>query len=64
MKKEDYSDITIIIPIFNEGSNISELLKLIEKSYKNINIIVSDDGSGDRTQEIIQKSERNHRQNI
>jgi len=53
MKKKDYSDTTIIIPTFNEESNISELLKLTEKLYKNIKIIVSDDGSTDKTQEIV-----------
>jgi len=55
MKKEDNSDITIIIPTFNEGENISELLNLIEKLYQNINIIVSDDGSTDKTKEIVRK---------
>jgi glycosyltransferase involved in cell wall biosynthesis len=40
MKKKDYSDTTVIIPTLNEGSNISELLNLIEKQYKNISIIV------------------------
>ena len=50
---EDYSDITIIIPTLNEEKNILELINLIEYFYKNINIIVSDDGSTDRTQEII-----------
>ena len=55
MEKEDYSDTTIIIPTFNEKSNISELLNLIEKPYKNISIIISDDGSRDKTQEIVKK---------
>ncbi|HHI04184.1 MAG TPA: glycosyltransferase [Candidatus Woesearchaeota archaeon] len=55
MERKDYSDTTIIIPTFNEGENISELLKLIEKLYKNISIIISDDGSTDKTQEIIRK---------
>ncbi len=55
MKKEDYLDITIIIPTFNEEENISELLNLIEKLYKNISIIVSDDGSTDKTQDIVIK---------
>jgi len=53
MEKEDYSDTTIVIPTFNEESNISELLNLIEKLYQNISIVVSDDGSTDKTQEIV-----------
>ena len=55
MKKKDYSDTTIIIPTFNEEDNISELLNLIEELYKNISIIISDDGSRDKTQEIIRE---------
>ena len=55
MKKKDYSDTTIIIPTFNEEENISELLNLIEELYKNISIIISDDGSRDKTQEIIRE---------
>jgi len=55
MEKKDYSDTTIIIPTFNEESNISELLKLIEKLYKNISIVISDDGSTDKTQEIVKE---------
>jgi len=55
MKKEDNSDITIIIPTFNEEDNILELLKIIEKLYKNIRIIVSDDGSTDKTQDIVKE---------
>ena len=55
MKKEDNSDITIIIPTFNEEDNILELLKIIEKLYKNIRIIVSDDGSTDKTKKIVRK---------
>jgi len=50
---KDYSDTTVVIPTLNEESNISELLNRIEKAYKNINILVSDDGSTDKTQEIV-----------
>ncbi|MBU4284354.1 MAG: glycosyltransferase, partial [Nanoarchaeota archaeon] len=57
----DYSDTTIVIPTFNEEENISELLKLIEKLYKNINIIVSDDGSEDRTQKIVKEHSRKNK---
>ena len=55
MAKQNYFDTTIIIPTFNEEPNISELLNLIEKLYKNISIIISDDGSRDKTQEIVIK---------
>jgi len=59
--KKDYSDITIIIPTFNEESNISELLKIIERLYKNINVIISDDGSRDKTQEIVKEHSRKNK---
>jgi len=55
MERKDYSDTTVIIPTLNEESNILELLNLIEKLYKNISIIISDDGSEDSTQYIIKE---------
>jgi len=61
MKKKDYYDTTIIIPTLNEESNISELLNLIEGLYKNISIIISDDGSRDRTQEIVKGHSRKNK---
>jgi len=51
--KMDYSDTTIIIPTLNEESNIEELLERLQANYKNIRIIVSDDGSRDNTQNIV-----------
>lgn len=51
--KMDYSDTTIIIPTLNEERNISELLERLQSLYKNVKIIVSDDGSKDNTQNII-----------
>jgi len=61
MEKKDYSDTTIIIPTFNEESNISDLLKLTEKLYKNINILISDDGSTDKTQEIVKEHSKKNK---
>jgi len=55
MERKDYSDTTVIIPTLNEESNILELLNLIEKLYKNISIIISDDGSEDSTQYIVKE---------
>lgn len=50
----NYSDTTIIIPTLNEEENIGELIKLLSK-YNGISIIVADDGSKDRTQQIVKK---------
>jgi len=52
---KEYSDITIIIPTLNEQGNILKLLNIIRKGYPEIKIIVSDDGSNDKTQDIVKK---------
>jgi len=61
MKEKDYSDTTVVIPTLNEELNILELLNLIENLYKNINIIVSDDGSTDKTQEIVKEHSKKNK---
>jgi len=54
------SDLTVIIPTLNEEKNIAKLLGLIEKNCRGCHIIVSDDGSKDRTQKLVkQKAARN-----
>ena len=50
-----YADITVIIPTLNEGKNIDELLGYIMDNYPQINIIVTDDGSEDQTQDLVNK---------
>ena len=61
MERKDYSDTTVIIPTLNEESNILELLNLIEKLYKNISIIISDDGSEDSTQYIVKEHSKKNK---
>ena len=48
----NYSDSTIIIPTLNEEKNIGNLINYLKENYPEIKIIVADDGSRDRTQEI------------
>jgi len=43
----------IIIPVFNEEKNISEVIKNIYQSVPNSNILVVDDGSTDGTPEVL-----------
>ncbi|MGC8586419.1 MAG: glycosyltransferase [Candidatus Micrarchaeia archaeon] len=50
---KDYSDLTLIIPTFNEVGNVRAITKLIKKMYKNAKIIFADDGSTDGTREAI-----------
>lgn len=57
-----YDDITSIIPTLNESLkiptlnkslNIGKLLGIVTNSYPNISVIVSDDGSKDKTCSIV-----------
>jgi len=48
--------LSIIIPAYNEEKDIGEAIRSLKKqSYKNFEIIVVDDGSFDRTREIVRK---------
>ncbi len=50
--------ISIVIPVRNEENNISRLLdSLIAQDYRNIEILIINDQSTDRTEEIIRKYE-------
>lgn len=48
-----YSDTTVVIPTLNEEKNISKLISLLDRLYRGINIIVSDDGSTDGTRDAV-----------
>ena len=48
--------ISVIIPTYNEEEDISSAIKsLLIQSEKNIEIIIVDDGSTDKTREIVKK---------
>ena len=49
------TNISIIIPVFNEINFIGKILQLVnlQKKFFNIQIIVSDDGSNDGTYEFL-----------
>ena len=52
--------ISVIIPAFNAELYIQEALESVcNQSYVNIEIIVIDDGSSDKTREIIERFEDN-----
>jgi len=54
---KDFSDLTIIIPTLNEENSIPTLLSEIEKNVPKTNVIISDDGSRDRTKEHAESYE-------
>lgn len=54
-----YQDTTIIIPTFNEEKNIALLIDKIKKLLPKAKIIVTDDGSVDKTQMIARKKGAN-----
>lgn len=51
----DQKDLTVIIPTLNEEKNIGILCDRILKILPDSNIIVVDDGSTDRTQQIVRE---------
>lgn len=51
---KEFSDFTIIIPTLNEEKSIGELLRLLEEISPKVNVIISDDGSKDKTKEIVE----------
>ena len=53
-----YPEISVIVPAFNEETTISKCIQsLLYLDYPNYEIIVVDDGSTDRTREIVQRFE-------
>lgn len=48
--------VSVIIPSYNEEKNIEDCIKsMLDQSYKNLELILVDDGSTDKTKEIIKK---------
>ena len=48
-------NLTVIIPVYNEVHNISEILKRVQATKRAKEIIIVDDGSKDGTRDILKK---------
>ena len=52
----DTPKVSVLIPVRNEETNIGQLLDgLMKQDYENIEVIVCNDGSADRTAEILEE---------
>jgi dolichol-phosphate mannosyltransferase len=45
----------IIIPVYNEASNLTHLIPLLDKYYPNIHMLIIDDGSPDGSADIVKR---------
>ncbi len=57
-----YEDVTVVLPTLNEEENIGRIIRILQSSYEGIRVMVSDDGSKDKTRAIvmgISKRDRN-----
>lgn len=58
-ESQDYGLLSVVIPVFNVELYLDECIKsVIDQNYENIEIIIIDDGSTDRSPEIIDKYRR------
>ncbi len=53
--KMKWEKLTIIIPTLNEEESIGKLIKILHKMYNGVNVLISDDGSKDKTRDIAKE---------
>ncbi len=59
METEKEIKVSVIVPVYNEETYLVQCLKsILEQSLKNIEIICVDDGSSDRSVELIEKLQK------
>lgn len=49
----NYNELTVVLPTINEEETIGKLISYLTKSYRGVSVLVVDDGSADRTSEIV-----------
>ncbi|MGA3020583.1 MAG: glycosyltransferase [Candidatus Micrarchaeales archaeon] len=59
--KIDYGEFTIVLPTLNEGGTIGKLVGYITKNYKEVKVLVVDDGSRDETKQIVRTISKRNR---
>ena len=65
LKKNDYPLISVIIPVFNGQKTIERaLLSVFHQTYRNIQAIVVNDGSTDKTAILVELFAKKHGMNI
>lgn len=61
MKKKDSPLVSIVVPCYNHANYVRETIEsIVNQTYKNIELVVIDDGSTDNSVEIIQKLAKNY----
>ncbi|RMG20839.1 MAG: glycosyltransferase [Methanobacteriota archaeon] len=56
----EFSNITVIVPTLNEEQNIGRLIDKIQELYPGIHIVVVDDGSTDKTTDIVREKSKKY----
>jgi len=59
-RTKDNNSFLIFIPVFNEASSITEILGKVRKATSTAEILVIDDGSTDKTPELLKKEGNIH----
>lgn len=64
MKKNNNIDLSIVIPVYNEErrlpSNLTKIIKFLRKKKNNSEIILVDDGSSDKTWDILKTYQKKY----
>jgi glycosyltransferase involved in cell wall biosynthesis len=64
MKEEDFPEISIVVPVYNEQENIEDLIAAITSAMENVKddyeIVLVDDGSTDDSFEILRRLARDN----
>ena len=54
-RKKTNSDVLVVIPTYNERENITEVIKRVLSQTPNLDILVVDDNSPDKTGDLIEE---------